>query len=438
MDKKPIAIILPCYNSGKHLAPAVESIINNTEYPWKLILVESESTDGTDKVCDTFAKENDKIEVYHTKKEGITKAINFGIDKAGELDVYLTQDDVIIPNLYGRDWLTEIIKGKDKELCGVISTIQGGGVSGQIYIKDFQWAGTWSLFIPRKTIKKVGKFDENFSPGSGDDIDYSYRVNKAGLRIYLVNFWVDHHRQTENFNDKLKYRGIQNAGYFRKKHNIKPSWSGYSFNNEKFLLDDRTMTQYGCINPQGELDDPYTMLEIVKITKKFKKTDTTLDVGANTGLMSLAVQKGKVFAFEPTPSTFEILKNNTIINEWKNITPVNEAVYDKKINYVISFAVINGKPWSGMNKIQQDKDGKKETIFLDDYMVNIKNIRLIKIDTETCDLEVLKGASKILDRDSPILITEHISSTEPFLIKKGYKLTRRIGVQGINSVWEKK
>ena len=78
-----VAIILPCYNSGKHLKPAIESIMNNTDYPFKLILIESESIDGTAELCDRYANEYSSIQVYHTKKEGITKAINFGISKIG-------------------------------------------------------------------------------------------------------------------------------------------------------------------------------------------------------------------------------------------------------------------------------------------------------------------------------------------------------------------
>jgi len=219
---KPVAIVLTCYNSGIHLKPAIESIINNTKYPFNLILVESESTDGTNLVCDNYAKKYDNIKVIHTKKEGITKAINVGIIAAGELDVYLSQDDVILPNLYGRDWLTILVeasKTKDKngKLVGAVTTINAGGVSGPTFLDGMKWVGTWSLFLPRRTINKIGLFDENFSPGPGDDIDYSYRIGLAGLSVYIVNFWVDHHRMTVNFNDSLKDVYKKNSKYFKKK-----------------------------------------------------------------------------------------------------------------------------------------------------------------------------------------------------------------------------
>ncbi|KKL28105.1 hypothetical protein LCGC14_2378470 [marine sediment metagenome] len=214
-----IAIVMCTHNGGEHIKHAIASIIGNTKYPYKLIIVESESTDGTDKICDAWAESHKNVEVYHTKKEGLIKAMNFGIKKAGKLDVYLTQDDVIIPNLYNRDWLETLVKVSQMDKCGLVTTIQGGGISGPDYIEGLQWAGTWSLFIPYSTREKIGLFDEEFNPGCGDDIDYCYRVYQRGLMLYQANFWVDHHRQGEHFNEDEQMKK-EHALYFRKKHKL--------------------------------------------------------------------------------------------------------------------------------------------------------------------------------------------------------------------------
>lgn len=244
-NKQPVAIILPIYNSGIHLKPAIDNILNNTRYPFKLIIIESSSTDGSDKICDDYAKKHDKIEVYHTKREGITKAINMGIKKAGELDVYLTQDDMVVHSLYKDDWLEMLVKGSlEKENCGVVTTIRGGGISGPTYFNKLPWAGTWSLFIPRSTIKMVGLFDENFSPGPGDDIDYSYRVLKVGLNIYMAQFWFEHHRLTENFNEKVPGLSDKNATYFRKKHRIGAGVTWESFKGKSEIVE-KEVKNYG-------------------------------------------------------------------------------------------------------------------------------------------------------------------------------------------------
>jgi len=219
MEIKPVSIIMPVYNSGEHIKTAIKSIVLNTQHPYELILVVSKSEDQTEKWCDIWAEQFEQIKVIKCPREGITKAINIGIKAAGDNDVYLSQDDVILPNLYGRDWLDTLVKVSQMKNCGIVTTIRGGGISGSTYLNGQRWAGTWSLFIPRKTINEIGLLDEKFSPGPGDDIDYSYRVHKAGLLIYVANFWVDHHRMTENFNDNIKEKEI-NATYFRKKYKL--------------------------------------------------------------------------------------------------------------------------------------------------------------------------------------------------------------------------
>ena len=201
------------------LRDAVACLFRSTAVPFKLIIVESESTDGTKEYTNELAK-MEQVKVYHTKKKGLTAAINFGIGKSGRDDVYITQDDVIHFRLFGRDWLAEMIEiAKNKE-TGMITTLGGWGVSGPEYIAGFKWIGTWSCYIPRRTIKEVGLFDTNMGPG--DDIDYSYRVSKANLKFRLLNYWVQHHRLTEHGDVDSEAKQRKMAKYFRKKWKLKP------------------------------------------------------------------------------------------------------------------------------------------------------------------------------------------------------------------------
>jgi len=212
-----VAILLPCHNSLPYLKDAVESIFNSTKFPLKLILIESESTDGTAEYCDSLIGEN--VEVYHTKKEGLQRAFNFGMEKSEGLDVYLTQDDVIHFKLYGRDWLEEMHDASKNEKIGMITTLDGGGISGDTFLDGLQWAGTWSTYIPRRTIIKIGTFDTNIN--SGDDIDYSYRVYLAGLCLAFADFWVQHHRKTEHGTADDPERIIRNGKRFKEKWGLK-------------------------------------------------------------------------------------------------------------------------------------------------------------------------------------------------------------------------
>jgi glycosyltransferase involved in cell wall biosynthesis len=218
MDK-PVAIIMPVHNSGRFLQIALDCIINRTRHPYKIILIESESTDGTAEICDSYANDYENIDCFHTRKEGLVKAINYGILMAKDMDVYLTQDDVLHPRLFERDWLNEMVKISKMKDCGAVVSINAGGISGPEYLDGLPWFGTWSVYIPRSTINKIGLLDENFSPGCGDDIDYTYRVFNAGLKVYQANFWVDHHRKSEHFGDNEQLIK-EHAKYFRQKYKL--------------------------------------------------------------------------------------------------------------------------------------------------------------------------------------------------------------------------
>ena len=221
---RKVAIIIPTSNNLKQLETAVSSFMNSTDYEdYRFIIIESESTDGTKEYCDYMQKKLgiEKFRVYHTKKEGSIKACNFGINQTNaNEDVLLTQDDMLFFKLYKRDWLVEMIRTSQLEGAGAVTILNGGGRSGPDYLEGLTWAGTWCLYLPRKTIEKVGLFDEQFK--IGEDIDYSYRIYQSGLNIVHINVWFDHHmfRETSHQpqDEELKKK---NAQLFRRKHGLK-------------------------------------------------------------------------------------------------------------------------------------------------------------------------------------------------------------------------
>jgi GT2 family glycosyltransferase len=212
MDK-PIAIIIPIHNSGvKYINLALQHLYASTEYPFELYLIESESNDGSAEFCDAWANEHKNTKTFHIPKRGLANAVNYGITHSGDLDVYLTQPDVIHRKLYMFDWL-RFMAVNSKEY-GVLPTINAGGISGPECLDGLNWFGTWSVFITRETINKVGLFDEQFSPC--DDVDYSYRCMKEGIKMASAPFWVEHHRLTPHIGDDPKIQE-EMAIKFRKK-----------------------------------------------------------------------------------------------------------------------------------------------------------------------------------------------------------------------------
>lgn len=160
--------------------------------------------------------------------------------------------------------------------------------------------------------------------------------------------------------------------------------------------------------------------EIIKNT--IKKGDVVIDLGANIGYYTVLFAKlvgptGKVYAFEPDPSNFSILKKNITINKYKNVIPINKAVSDK--NGILKLFLANSKKGAHstlINYTNRKNHIDVETITLNKYFENYsKQINFIKMDIEGAEFLALKGMSKILKKNDNLKL---ISEFSPFMINK--------------------
>ena len=80
-------------------------------------------------------------------------------------------------------------------------------------------------------------------------------------------------------------------------------------------------------------DDAYEPYTLELFQRAINPGSTVLDLGAHHGYFSLLAarwvgKEGKVYAFEPAPENFQILKKNIEFNQFTNVLPVNKAVSD--------------------------------------------------------------------------------------------------------------
>lgn len=93
------SIIIPVYNCIDYLPACVESVLNQTQQDFELLLVDDGSTDGSGSLCDEFARENSKIRAFHKSNGGAASARNAGIENAtGEHLLFFDGDDTVETN----------------------------------------------------------------------------------------------------------------------------------------------------------------------------------------------------------------------------------------------------------------------------------------------------------------------------------------------------
>ena len=62
-----VSIVVPVYNAKNYIKRCIESLVCQTYHNLEIILVDDGSSDGSEKICDEYAKEDDRIKVIHKK-----------------------------------------------------------------------------------------------------------------------------------------------------------------------------------------------------------------------------------------------------------------------------------------------------------------------------------------------------------------------------------
>lgn len=93
---KLISVIVPVYKAERYLGECVDSILNQTYESFELILVDDGSPDNSGKICDEYAKKDERVKVIHKENGGVSSARNTGIDNAaGEYIAFVDSDDTV-------------------------------------------------------------------------------------------------------------------------------------------------------------------------------------------------------------------------------------------------------------------------------------------------------------------------------------------------------
>ena len=92
-----LSIIVPVYNTNKYLKQCLDSIVNQYNNKFELIIVDDGSTDECPAVCDEYADNYDFIRVIHKLNEGLLLARRTGIKEAkGEYIAHVDSDDYVL------------------------------------------------------------------------------------------------------------------------------------------------------------------------------------------------------------------------------------------------------------------------------------------------------------------------------------------------------
>lgn len=96
MKKPLISFIVPVYNAQKYLQRCIDSIINQSNPNFEIILVNDGSQDNSLSICQEYSQNDTRIRVINKPNGGVSSARNKGIEIAqGEYLTFVDADDYL-------------------------------------------------------------------------------------------------------------------------------------------------------------------------------------------------------------------------------------------------------------------------------------------------------------------------------------------------------
>jgi FkbM family methyltransferase len=145
-----------------------------------------------------------------------------------------------------------------------------------------------------------------------------------------------------------------------------------------------------------------------------------VDVGANSGLFSLTAaacsRTAIIHAFEPFPPCQALLERNLSLNSFESRVKIRPEALSEKPGQLDLYVPLEDKAGYDETSCSLNSSFRPEhsqvlpvpVITLDDYVAEqkIDRIDLLKIDVETHEPQVLRGAAKVLDQHRPMIFIE--------------------------------
>jgi FkbM family methyltransferase len=165
------------------------------------------------------------------------------------------------------------------------------------------------------------------------------------------------------------------------------------------------------------LDGNYEPQELAVLSNLAKNAEVIFDVGANVGWYAIQLARAasnptKIYCFEPVPSTRMKLSHNVQLNRLADrITVFDFGLSDSSGTAQFFLPEASGSVAASAKNLHPGEQVVQLSVqlkTLDDVVAReqIERIDLIKCDVEGAELAVLRGATRVIERDKPIIFLE--------------------------------
>lgn len=221
------SIIVPVYNRPDEVDELLQSLTRQRFSDFEVIIVEDGSTLACRDVCSKYAERLD-LHYYFKPNSGPGQSRNYGAERAMGDYLIVLDSDVVVPEGY-LETVADELKREPADAFGgpdrasksftpiqkaisysMTSFFTTGGIRGGKKKLDKFYPRSFNMGIRRDVYQRLGGFSKM---RFGEDIDFSIRIFKAGLRCRLFpGAWVYHKRRTDL---RKFWRQVFNSGIAR-------------------------------------------------------------------------------------------------------------------------------------------------------------------------------------------------------------------------------
>lgn len=176
-----VSVIIPVYNVEKYLLQCVRSVLTQTYDNYEVILIDDGSTDDSGKMCDDFARLDNRVHTFHKVNGGMSDARNFGlIQSKGEYVIFVDSDDYV-----SDEYVDYLVKMRELFDADIAVTKLAGHI-GDDYIFDKSADKKQCMSTEDALIKMMYRVEFNVGP-----VGKIYRKNLLLAHPYPVGIFYE-------------------------------------------------------------------------------------------------------------------------------------------------------------------------------------------------------------------------------------------------------
>ena len=201
-DHPIVSVIMPCFNQGRFIEEAVESVLNQTYPSYEIIIINDGSTDiETVRLLQDYDKPT--VSILHTENRGPSAARNIGIQHAKGHYIFPLDADDRIAETYLEKAVATLDGNPNVGIVYSQATLFGEK-SGDFDVPSYRFPEIllgnmiFNSSLYRKTDwEKVGGYNENMIWG-WEDYDFWLSLLELGREVIQIPEKLYFHREVPN------------------------------------------------------------------------------------------------------------------------------------------------------------------------------------------------------------------------------------------------